>query len=145
MTVNRIAECLRTDCNILGDKLKNHLLLAFILAQDPPHPPGWARVSSFTRFLDHTQRRTTVGRTLLQEGSVRRRDLYLTTHNIHSRRTSMPPVGFEPTISVDERPQIYALRHAATGTGCVYLSKNNCQKIGFSEGHNHASATWFQQ
>jgi hypothetical protein len=29
--------------------------------------PQWARASSFTRFLDHTQRRTTVGRTHLGE------------------------------------------------------------------------------
>jgi hypothetical protein len=29
--------------------------------------PQWARDSSFTRFLDHTQRRTTVGRTPLDE------------------------------------------------------------------------------
>ena len=29
--------------------------------------PQWARASSFTRFLDHTQRRTTVGRTSLDE------------------------------------------------------------------------------
>jgi len=29
----------------------------------------------------------------------------------------MPPVGFEPTISASERPQIYALDRAATGTG----------------------------
>ena len=29
--------------------------------------PQWARVSSSTRFLDHTQRRTTVGRTPLDE------------------------------------------------------------------------------
>ena len=29
----------------------------------------------------------------------------------------MPPVGFEPTISAGERPQTYALDHAATGTG----------------------------
>ena len=28
----------------------------------------------------------------------------------------MPPVGFEPTISVVERPQTYALDRAATGT-----------------------------
>ena len=32
----------------------------------------------------------------------------------------MPPVGFEPTISADERPQTYALDHAATGTG-IYM------------------------
>ena len=29
----------------------------------------------------------------------------------------MPPVGFETTISVGERPQTYALDRAATGTG----------------------------
>ena len=47
--------------------------------------------SSFSRFLDHTQRRATVGRTPLDEWSVRRRDPYLTTHNTHNRQTSMPP------------------------------------------------------
>ena len=30
-------------------------------------PPHWVRASSFTRFLDHTQRRTTVGRIPLDE------------------------------------------------------------------------------
>jgi hypothetical protein len=29
--------------------------------------PQWARASLFTRFLDHTQRRTTVGRTALDK------------------------------------------------------------------------------
>jgi len=48
---------------------------------------------SFFRFLDHTQRHTTVGSTPLDEWSARRRDLYLTTHNIHNRQTSMPPGG----------------------------------------------------
>jgi len=55
-------------------------------------------------FLDHTQRRTTVGRTPLEERSARRRDLYLTTYDTHNRQISMPPVGFEPTISAGERP-----------------------------------------
>jgi hypothetical protein len=36
--------------------------------------PQWARASSFTRFLDHTQRRTTVRRTPLDEWSARRRE-----------------------------------------------------------------------
>ena len=44
-------------------------------------PPQRARASSFTRFLDHTQRRITVGRTPLDEWLVRRRDIYLTTQN----------------------------------------------------------------
>ena len=59
----------------------------------------------FLMFLDHTQRRTTVGRTPLDEWSASRRDLYLTTHDTHNRQISMPPVGFELTISAGERPQ----------------------------------------
>ena len=80
--------------------------------------PTRAMASSFLmRFLDHTQRRTTVGRTTLDEWSVRRRDLYRTNHNTHNRQTSMPPARFEPTtISVGERPQTYVLtfRHRAS-------------------------------
>ena len=82
--------------------------------------PTRAMASSILRFLDHTQRRTTVGRTPLDEWSARRRDLYLTTHNTHNRQTSMPPVGYEPTISAGERPQTHALDRAATGTGNWY-------------------------
>ena len=85
-----------------------------VLAQQPPVCQG---LLIFTRFLDHTQRRTTVGRTPLDEWSARRRDLYLTTHNNHNRQTSMPSVGFEPTISAGEGPQTYALDRAATETG----------------------------
>ena len=44
-----------------------------------------------------------------------------TTHNIHNRQTSMPPVGFEPTISAGERPKTYALDRVATGTGMKIL------------------------
>ena len=73
--------------------------------------------STILTFLDHTQRRITVGRTPLDKWSARRRDLYLTTHNTHNRRISTSPVGFEPTISAGERPQNYTLDRAATGTG----------------------------
>ena len=74
--------------------------------------PTQARTRSFMRFLDHTERRTSVGRTHLVEWLAHRIDLYLTTHN-----TSMPPAGFEPTISAGERPQTYAFDCAASGTG----------------------------
>ena len=86
-----------------------------------------ARAYSFTRFLDHTQPRTTVGRTPLDEWSASRRDLYLTTYDTHNRQTSTPPVGFEPTISAGERPQTHALDRAATGTGytSIYLFTHN--------------------
>jgi hypothetical protein len=75
--------------------------------------------SSFTRFLDHTQRRTTIGMTPLEEWSAQRTDLYLTTHN---RQTSMPPVGFEPRMSAGERPQTYASDRTATATGDTIMS-----------------------
>jgi hypothetical protein len=52
--------------------------------------------SSFTRFLDHTQRRATVRRTPLDEWSACLRD------NI--QQTSMPPVGFETAIAPGGRP-----------------------------------------
>ena len=73
--------------------IKIHLIftLIFYLAQQPP--PPWATASSFTRFLDHTQRRTTVSRTYVEEWSARRRDLHLTTHNTHNRQTIHVPGG----------------------------------------------------
>ena len=58
--------------------------------------PQWARTSSFTRFLNHTQRRTTDDRILLDERSVRRRDFNLTTHNTH---------GKQPCLLWDSHPQ----------------------------------------
>jgi hypothetical protein len=51
----------------------------------------------------------TLGRTSVDERSVRRRYLYLTTRKILKRQTSMPQVGFEPAILASERPQSYTL------------------------------------
>ena len=65
----------------------------------------------FLMFLDHTQRRSTVGKTPLDERSARRRALYFTTHN---RQTSMPPTGFKPITPASRRPQTYALDRATT-------------------------------
>jgi hypothetical protein len=92
----------------------------FILARQPP--PQRTMASSFTRFLDHTQRRTTVGRTPLDEWSDRRRDLYLTTHNTHNTQTSITTARFEPIISAGERPHTYALDRVAIGTGFLACS-----------------------
>jgi len=79
--------------------------------------PQWA--SSFTRFLYHT-RRTTVGRTPLDEWSARRRDLPDNTQ--HSQQTDIhAPVGFEPTISAGEQPQTHALDREPTGNGACIL------------------------
>jgi hypothetical protein len=62
---------------------------------EPPHYPG------FTITLRHT----TFVRTPLQKWSVRRRDLYRTTHNTHNMETSMPPAGlfFETLILLSKR------------------------------------------
>jgi hypothetical protein len=55
-----------------------------------------AMASLFTRFRDHTQRRTTVSRTHLDEWSARRRDLYLTAHK-HTQHSNIPaPSGIRP-------------------------------------------------
>ena len=51
-------------------------------------------------FLDHTQRRSAVGRTPLDEWSARRRDLYLTTHALavaqdgHLQRVTIPETAY---------------------------------------------------
>jgi len=52
--------------------------------------PTRAMAYTFLMFLDHTKRRTTIGKTSLNEWSAHRRDLYMTTHNIHNRQISMP-------------------------------------------------------
>jgi len=54
--------------------------------------PRWARATSFKRFLHHTQRRITVGRTPLDEWSARPRDLYL-TNTQHSQQTNVHAAG----------------------------------------------------
>ena len=89
-----------THCLIL-----NLSLCFFHSSQQSPH---WAMASSFKRFLDHTQRYTTVSRTPLDGWSARQRELYLpthNTHNTHNKQISMPSMGIEPTISAGERPQ----------------------------------------
>jgi hypothetical protein len=56
-------------------------------------PLGGLGRLSFRGFMVTLYRHTTFGRTPLDEGPARPRDLYLTTHNTHKRQTSMPPVG----------------------------------------------------
>jgi hypothetical protein len=82
------------------------------MARQPLGGLGRLMCPGFTITLRHT----TLGRTPLNEGPARRRDLYLSTHNTHKRQTFMPPVGYEPTIPT-ERPQTHALDGAATGIG----------------------------
>jgi len=76
------------------------------------YSPSLSVVSSFARFLDHTQRHTTVARTSMDEWSARRRNLYLTAHHTHERY-SCPPVEFEPTIPAGQRSQTHGLDRPA--------------------------------
>jgi hypothetical protein len=69
-----------------------------------------------TRARAHA-RTHTHGMIPLDEGSARRRNLYLTTHNIHKRQTSMPATEFESTFTASERSQTCALDCAATEVG----------------------------
>ena len=80
-------------------------------------------------FLDHTQRRSTVGRTPLDEWSARRRDLYLTTHDTHNRQISCVVVCDLETSRIGA-PYIYDISN---------LRVNNCN---FSKAHIVALWWW---
>jgi len=60
------------------------LFVCLFLARQPPVGEGLL-INEVSRSHDHTQRRTTVGRTPLDEWPARRRDLCLTTHSTHDR------------------------------------------------------------
>jgi hypothetical protein len=88
----------------------------------------------FLRFLDYTQRRITVGKTPLDKGSARRRDLCLTTHKNHNKKVHVPR-GIRTYYLSRRDPtdlQTYALDRAAAGTSLKYLPNKNMLK--FSEG-----------
>ena len=51
--------------------------------------------------------------------SSSQRPLPINIHKTHNRQTSMPLVGFEPTISAGNRQQTYALDRATTGNGKI--------------------------
>jgi hypothetical protein len=77
-------------------------------AATPNSGPGTPQCWEFTVTLRHTA----LGRTPLDEWSVRRRDLHLTTHNTHKRRTSMPSARFEPATPANKRPRNHSLDKA---------------------------------
>ena len=75
-----------------------------LLGPRPPH--CWA--------CEITYRHTTLGRSLSDKGLDL---LWLTTHNIHKRLTSIPLAGFEASVRANNRPQTCPLDRVATGTG----------------------------
>ena len=96
----------------------------------------------FLMFLDHTKRRSTVGRTPLDEWSARRRDLYLTTHNTHNRQISMLPVGFEPTISAVERPDQLVAETSTWQHTTLTTDKYPCPRWYSNPRSQHVSGLW---
>jgi len=86
----------------------------------PLSGPGPPHFRGFTILLRHI----TVGRTPPDEWSDRRRNLHLTTHNVHNGQTSMPPAGFEPAIPESDASQAHALDRAATGKRIWYTLRN---------------------
>lgn len=76
-------------------------------------------------MYDTLRYRTTLGGTPLGGGPARRGDLCLAAHGTRRGRASMPPVGFEPTVLVGERPRTHALDRAATGIGTIVFTQSN--------------------
>jgi len=91
------------------------------MCNSPPPPLVGQGLLIHEMIFNHTQRRTTVGRTPPNDWSACRKELNVITHNTHNRQTFMPPVGFEPKISAGEQPQTYVLDRVATGTGSFVL------------------------
>jgi hypothetical protein len=77
--------------------------------------PTGTRTASFLRFLNHIHWHTRVGRTPLDEGSARSRDLYLTTHNTHDKQILMPGTEIKIAIPASDRLQTLTLDSPATG------------------------------
>jgi len=84
--------------NKLGFQYTKVFLFCFLWRCSPTR----AMASPFLRFLDHTQRRITVGRTPLDEWTTRRRDLYLTTHK-NSQQTNIHAPGGIRTHDLSKR------------------------------------------
>ena len=107
--IKKELESLSTINRILN---KDHYFLYGLTTPSGRGPP---HSLSFTIKL----RNTALGRSPLDERSVSRRNLYLTTHNTHSRQIFMPPAGFKPAILSNEQQQTHSLDRAATVTGTL--------------------------
>ena len=132
----------RTRLNVT---LQVHCLSCFSkesTVQSGPGPPYYRR---FTIALRHT----TLDRASLDEGSVRRRDLYLTTNNTHKRQASMSPAGLEPAIQTSDRPQTYAFMFRRMSAifmqsmhQCIEISTESRQYITTSIYYVYCSDIW---
>ena len=110
----------------------------------------WVWLLIFTRFLDHTQRRTTVCWTPLNEWSVRRRDVYLTTHNNHKKHPCHPTCwGFlftlkNPTASAGFEPANLGtkVQHATSRPPKPLTYTRNINYVAFINKAGSAGVRW---
>ena len=102
----------KTDSTIFNTHRVNVL---FRRAQQPNAGQSRPILGSF--YITHTQWHITVGRTLLNEGSARPRDLHQATHSIHKRQQFMPLARLEPAFPASERSQALAVDRSVTGIG----------------------------
>ena len=96
----------------------------------PTTPYGWTAVVDLDLLSEVPRSHSVVLITAcgisLDEGSTRRTDLYLTTHNTHERQMSMPSAGFEPAIQTIGRPQTHIVDLTATSN---YLHWHNTKRL----------------
>jgi len=90
------------------------MLIFLTMAQQPLQ---WARASSLSRIHDHTQTHHTRYKSSGRVISPSQRPLPDNTQ--HSRHTSTPPAGFEPTIPARELQQDHALDRAINGSNAL--------------------------
>jgi hypothetical protein len=90
---------------------KEHVLVNFfprgLTAPGGPQPPHYV---AFAITLRHIA----LDRTPPDEGSAQRTELYLTTHNTHTRQTSKHLAAIGPAVTTSNRPKTHALDRAAT-------------------------------
>ena len=86
------------------------------------------------RFRSYTQRRTTVGRTSLDEGPARHRDLYLTTNTTLTTDKRPCPGGIrthDPSrrTAVDLRPRQHGRWDGRVATTYTKYAMNSLRKL----------------
>ena len=86
--------------------------------------------------LSHSVGQSTFGGSPLAGWSGRRRDLYPTKHNNHTRWTFMPRPRFEPVIATSKRPKTHALDRSAAGISCTFCIWQKYSKQAYSDPGN---------
>jgi hypothetical protein len=86
--------CLKYSMYIITDILNFFIIFFF---HDATAPSGAGSLHCRVFVITFT-RHTTIIMTPLEEWSAQRRELYLTIHNTHKRKTSMPLKWFKPEI-----------------------------------------------